>query len=134
MIRIDIKIGDTILTGKWKNKKVVVKKIGTDEFGNPTVNGKSILKIRIPKLYKESLKIGNNMKKQINMKKSQTTRLKLRELIKEGSYEHSEIAKAEKDHNWSFDNIGIKFFGSKNDSKVIRIDRDQFEAIKKIIR
>jgi hypothetical protein len=53
LIKIDIKIGDTILVGKWKNKKVEVKKIGTDEFGSPTVNGKSILKIRIPKLYKE---------------------------------------------------------------------------------
>jgi hypothetical protein len=53
MIKIDIKIGDTILTGKWKNKKVEVKKIGIDEYGSPTVNGKSILKIRIPKLYKE---------------------------------------------------------------------------------
>ena len=63
MIRLDLKIGDTILTGKWKNKKVVIKKIGTDEFGNPTVNDKSILKIRIPKLYKESFKIGSNMKK-----------------------------------------------------------------------
>jgi len=51
MIKIDIKVGDTILTGKWKNKKVVVKNIGTDEYGNPTVNGKSIMKIRIPKLY-----------------------------------------------------------------------------------
>lgn len=53
MIEIDIKIGDEILTGKWKNKKVVVKNIGIDKFGNPTINGKSILKIRIPKLYKE---------------------------------------------------------------------------------
>ena len=53
MIKIDIKIGDTILTGKWKNKKIVVKEIGEDGFGSPTVNGKSILKIRIPKLYQK---------------------------------------------------------------------------------
>jgi hypothetical protein len=63
MIKIDLKVGDTILTGKWKNKKVVVKSIGTDEYGNPTVNGKSILKIRIPKLYERI-----NMKKNIKLK------------------------------------------------------------------
>ena len=57
MIKIDIKVGDTILTGKWKNKKVVVKSIGTDEYGNPTVNGKSIMKIRIPKLYVKEQKM-----------------------------------------------------------------------------
>jgi len=53
LIKINIKVGDTILTGKWKNKKIVVKSIDTDEFGSPTVNGKSILKIRIPKLYQK---------------------------------------------------------------------------------
>lgn len=50
MIQIPIEIGDTILRGKFRNKKVVVKSIGTDEHGSPTVNGKSILSIRlIPK-------------------------------------------------------------------------------------
>lgn len=53
MIKIDLKVGDTVLAGKWKNKKIVVKDIGEDEFGSPTVNGKSILKIRIPKLYQK---------------------------------------------------------------------------------
>lgn len=62
MIKIDIKIGDTILTGKWKNKKVVVKTIGEDEFKNPTVNGKSILKIRIPKLYQKESAMKENKK------------------------------------------------------------------------
>jgi len=51
-IKLDINKGDTILTGKWRNKKVVVKDIGEDENGLPTVNGKGILKIRIQKLMK----------------------------------------------------------------------------------
>jgi len=59
MIKIDLKVGDTVLTGKWKNKKVVVKDIGTDEFGSPTVNGKSILKIRIPKFYQKESAMKN---------------------------------------------------------------------------
>ncbi len=59
MIQIPLEIGDTILTGRFKNKKVTVKEIGTDEYGNITVNGRSILKIRIPKLYQKQ---ENNMK------------------------------------------------------------------------
>lgn len=51
MIKIDIKVGDTILGGKFRNKKIVVKTIGEDDYGNPTVNGKSILNVRVPKLY-----------------------------------------------------------------------------------
>lgn len=49
-IELDIEKGDTILTGKFKNHKVVVDEIGEDEHGLPTVNGKGILKIRIPKI------------------------------------------------------------------------------------
>jgi hypothetical protein len=50
MIKIDIDIGDTILTGKWKNKKIVVKDIGVDDHGMPTINGKGITKIRKAKV------------------------------------------------------------------------------------
>lgn len=53
MIQIPLEIGDTILTGRFKNKKVTVKEIGIDDYGNPTINGRSILKIRIPKLYQK---------------------------------------------------------------------------------
>jgi hypothetical protein len=40
--------------GKFKNKKVVVKNIGEDEWGMPTINGKKAVTFRIPK--KENLK------------------------------------------------------------------------------
>lgn len=53
MITIPLEIGDLILTGKFKNKKVIVKEIGYDEFGLPTVNGRGIMKIRIAKLMKD---------------------------------------------------------------------------------
>lgn len=50
-MEIDLKIGDTILSGKFQNKKVVVKSIEKNELGQPTYNGgKSILKFRIEKL------------------------------------------------------------------------------------
>tara|TARA_R110000824_G_scaffold124509_1_gene283079 strand:- start:1365 stop:1544 length:180 start_codon:yes stop_codon:yes gene_type:complete len=46
---IPIELGDTILTGKWRNKPVRVKEIGIDELGQPTINGNPILKFRIAK-------------------------------------------------------------------------------------
>jgi len=53
-IKINVKIGDTILMGRFKNKKVVVKTIGTDDWGMPTINGKKVATFRIPK--KDTLK------------------------------------------------------------------------------
>jgi hypothetical protein len=53
-IKINVKIGDTILMGRFKNKKVVVKTIGTDDWGMPTINGKKVATFRIPK--KDNLK------------------------------------------------------------------------------
>jgi len=49
-MKLDIQIGDTILTGKFKNKKVVVKEFGTDDKGQPTINGMKMLAFRIKKL------------------------------------------------------------------------------------
>ena len=46
MINIDISVGDQILVGRFKNKKIEVKDIGVDKHGGPTINGRSILKIR----------------------------------------------------------------------------------------
>ena len=48
-IKVDIKVGDIILGGKFKNKRIEVKDIGKDEYGQPTINGKSILKFSIEK-------------------------------------------------------------------------------------
>jgi hypothetical protein len=61
VITIDIEPGDTVKTGKFLNKLVVVKEIGKDEHGSPTINGKSILRIRIPKL--ENPKTESKMKR-----------------------------------------------------------------------
>ena len=48
-IDLDFKVGDVLLGGRYKNKRIVVKEIGIDELGQPTVNGKPILKFRIEK-------------------------------------------------------------------------------------
>jgi hypothetical protein len=48
-ITIPVSIGDTVLMGKFKNKKVVVKSIGKDEHGMPTINGKKVATFRMVK-------------------------------------------------------------------------------------
>ena len=47
VITVDVKVGDVILTGKFKNKKTVVNSIGKDEHGMPTINGKKVTTFRI---------------------------------------------------------------------------------------
>jgi|TARA_R110000851_G_scaffold45688_4_gene111736 hypothetical protein len=44
---IPINIGDVVLGGKFKNKKIVVKEIGRNEKGDITINGRPLLKFRI---------------------------------------------------------------------------------------
>ena len=48
-IKVPIKVGDVVLGGKFKNKKVTVKKIGKNEKGDITINDKPMLKFRIIK-------------------------------------------------------------------------------------
>ena len=47
-------VGDVILTGKFKNKRTVVKKIETDDMGQPIINGMKALSFRIEKLMPKS--------------------------------------------------------------------------------
>ena len=46
-IKIPIEIGDTVLGGKFKNKKVVVKSITKNEKGDILINGRPLLKFRL---------------------------------------------------------------------------------------
>ena len=45
-INIDVEVGDTIMMGKFKNSPTVVKSIGKDEHGMPTINGKKVVTFR----------------------------------------------------------------------------------------
>ena len=47
-ITVSINVGDEILGGKFKNKKIKVKEIGTNDKGEITINGKTLLRFRIP--------------------------------------------------------------------------------------
>ena len=47
MIKINVDVGDTIMVGRFKNKRVKVKSIETDEFGMPIINGKPACTFRL---------------------------------------------------------------------------------------
>ncbi len=57
-INIPVNVGDTILVGKFKNKKMIIKDIGVDDHGMPTINGRKATTFRIPK--KVEIKEGVN--------------------------------------------------------------------------
>ena len=59
-INIPVKGGDTILVGKFKNKKMKIKDIGKDKHGMPTINGRKATTFRIHKtvnIFDEASKI-----------------------------------------------------------------------------
>ena len=48
-VKLDLKVGDTILMGRFKNKKVKVKSIDYNEKGDLLINGRPALKFRLAK-------------------------------------------------------------------------------------
>ncbi len=55
-ITIPINVGDTVLGGKFKNKRIVVKSIDKNEKGDITINGKPLMKYRLsPELKEQSI-------------------------------------------------------------------------------
>lgn len=46
-ISVDISVGDTVLGGKFKNKKIKVKSLGKNAKGDYLINGKPLMKYRL---------------------------------------------------------------------------------------
>ena len=46
MIKINVDVGDVVLVGRFKNKRVTVKEIGVDGHGMPTINGRTVVNFR----------------------------------------------------------------------------------------
>ena len=65
-IILDIEKGDFLYGGRFKNKKVLVKKIGKNKKGDITVNDKPLLKYRIVKEMKY-LKFFENFEEKVSM-------------------------------------------------------------------
>lgn len=63
-LELDIKPGDILLGGRFKNKKIVVKSVGTNDLGQPTYNGgKPLLAVRVLKAYPKGHEVVNRHKK-----------------------------------------------------------------------
>ncbi|MCK9417040.1 hypothetical protein M0Q97_10310 [Candidatus Dojkabacteria bacterium] len=73
-ITLDIEVGDELRGGRFKNKKVIVKKIGKDDENQPTINGKTILKYKIKKIIpkKENMENRYTMYSGISLKAWET--------------------------------------------------------------
>jgi hypothetical protein len=87
-MELDLEVGDVILTGKFKNKRKIVKDFGKDDLGQPTINGTKALNFRIEKLMpkdkwskksKEALEFADKVEET----KMRITRRQLRRIIKE---------------------------------------------------
>ena len=84
-VTLDIEKGDVILTGKFKNKRTVVKDFGTDDLGQPTINGMKLLKFRIEKLMPQD-KWSKKSQEEADLEEGKTmkiTKQQLRRIIKE---------------------------------------------------
>ena len=87
-MELDLEVGDVILAGKFKNKRKIVKSIGSDDLGQPTINGMKALNFRIEKLMpkdkwskksKEALEFAD----QVDEAKMKITKRQLRRIITE---------------------------------------------------
>ena len=65
-VNLPIEIGDVILMGRFKNKRVKVKTITYNEKGDLQINGRPALKFRIPKSDKKLLPIKKNGKDSVS--------------------------------------------------------------------
>ena len=82
-MELDLEVGDVILTGKFKNKRKIVKDFGKDDFGQPTINGMKALNFRIEKLMpkdkwskesKEALEFADGIDKNKKSKKEKKSK------------------------------------------------------------
>ena len=62
-VKLDVKVGDTVLMGRFKNKRVVVKSIDFNEKGDMLINGRPALKFRMVNPSKKLLPIKRPSKK-----------------------------------------------------------------------
>ena len=69
-VKLPINVGDTVMMGRFKNKKVIVKSIDYNEQGDLLINGRPALKFRMVKSVKESkeqIRESANLLKKLNL-------------------------------------------------------------------
>ena len=119
VITIDVEIGDTILTGRFKNKKTVVKSIEKDEFGMPTINGRKIVSFR--KMPKE--KVSENLKVDVARKYGSKGFLIM---LNQGGNTATRIFRDKK----NFDKLKLNLSNQKDLKKLLYMKRDNKGFVK----
>jgi hypothetical protein len=97
ILELDIEVGDVILTGKFKNKRKVVKDFGKDDLGQPTINGTKALNFRIEKLmpkekWSKKSKEALEFAEKVEESSMRITKRQLRRIVKEEMNRLSEVA------------------------------------------
>ena len=121
-MKLDLDIGDIILTGRFKNKAVEVKEFGTDEKGQPTINGRPILKFRIKKLIPENKKMNKARLQQI-------IKEEVSNVLREGKYK-SNISQRWKNVK-DIENDLVQYITDASDAGGPRLLKDIMRAISK---
>ena len=68
-MNLDLNIGDIILGGRFKNKRIEVKSLGTDELGQPIVNkSRKLLAVRIEKLLPKKMQSFETQRREMEKK------------------------------------------------------------------
>lgn len=108
-MNIYLKIGDVIFTGRFKNKKTTINSFGTDDKGQPLVNGKKALTFRVEKymtsnqqptnekqeyMKNDQLKIKNILNESPNPELDNTVRKFIKNLAKKYGYRESDAIMA----------------------------------------
>jgi hypothetical protein len=93
-IDVPIAIGDTVLGGKFKNKKIVVKSIGKNEKGDLTINGRPLLKYRIIRQKGQMFKEGSKKNKN-----KPTTRMDAYKKVRKSTMPKSRPMKSKKTYD-----------------------------------
>ena len=122
-IKLPVEIGDTILMGRFKNKKVVVKSIDYNDNGDLLINGRPALKFRIMESVNESevktiysllQKYGNSEKDSKNM-------------IRKNYKKVSKKFKGQSARDKAMALIGISLLGESMTKSQIKSMRDKFK-------
>jgi len=68
-MNLNLSVGDIILGGRFKNKRIEVKSLGTDELGQPIVNkSRKLLSVRIEKLLPKKMQSFETQRREMEKK------------------------------------------------------------------
>ena len=101
-IVLDVNIGDVILVGKFKNKKMTVKNISKDKHGMPTINGRKVVTFRMAP--KSNLKFEMNERVDFHEMASQI----VKDAGLNSKIKFKDTGKNKADYNVDTDTINIK--------------------------